>query len=87
MKKVNIIKNNALLLFLINISRYSPSIMSVADLRVVVEENTNRSVGELEAQPVLVRIIDPLGDEERHDVFYSRWIARVIPLHFRHARL
>lgn len=61
--------------------------MSVADLRVVIEENANRSVGELEAQPVLVRVIDPLSDKERHDVLYGRWIARVIPLHFRYARL
>lgn len=61
--------------------------MSVTDLRVVVEENANRPVGELEAQPVLVRVIDPLGDEERYDVLYSRWIARVIPLHLWHARL
>jgi len=60
--------------------------MSVTDLRVVVKENTNRPIGELKAQPVFVRIIDPFGDEEGHDVLYSWWIARVIPLHFRHAR-
>lgn len=60
--------------------------MSVADLRVIVEENANRPVGELEAQSVLVRVVDPLGDEERHNVLYRRWIARIIPLHLRHAR-
>lgn len=68
-------------LFLVDFSRGSPSIVSVANLRIVVEENANRPVRELEAQPVLVRVIDPLGNEERHDVFYGRWIARVIPLH------
>lgn len=61
--------------------------MSVADLCVVVKENADRPVGELEAQSILVRVIDPLGDEERYDILYGRWIARVIPLHLRYARL
>lgn len=61
--------------------------MSVADLCVVVEENADRPVGELEAQSILVRVIDPLGDEERHNILYGRWIARVISLHLRYARL
>ena len=43
----------------------SPSVCGVADARVVIEENTDRSVGELEAEPVLVAVVDPLGDEER----------------------
>lgn len=61
--------------------------MSVADLRVVVKENTDRLVGKLEAQTVFVRVIDPLGDEERHDVLHDRWIARIISFHLRHAGL
>ena len=43
----------------------SPSVCGVADARVVIEENTDRSVGELEAESVLVAVVDPLGDEER----------------------
>lgn len=65
----------------------SPSIVSVTDLRVVIEENADRLVGQLEAQPVLVRVIDPLGDEKRHDVLHDRRIARIVALHLRHAGL
>lgn len=61
--------------------------MSVTDLRVVIEENADRLVGQLEAQPVLVRVIDPLGDEKRHDVLHGRRVARVVALHLSHAGL
>lgn len=73
-------------LIFVDFPRYLPSIVSVADFRVVVEENANRPVGELEAQPVFVGVIDPFGDKEWHDILYSRWITRVIPLHLWHAR-
>lgn len=68
-------------------SRDSPSIVSVTDLRVVIEENTDRLIGQLEAQPVLIRVIDPLGDEKRHDILHGRRVARVVALHLRHAGL
>ena len=42
-----------------------PPITGEADPRAVVEEDTDGSIRQLEAKSVLVRVIDPLGDEER----------------------
>lgn len=51
--------------FITKLNKMSPSVCGVADARVVIEENADRSVGELEAEPVLVAVVDPLRDEER----------------------
>ena len=40
-----------------------PSVSRVTDTRVIIEEDTHRLIGQLEPEPVLVGVVDPLGDE------------------------
>lgn len=48
--------------------------MSVTHLGAVVEQHPDRSIGELKTETVLVRVIDPLCDEERSDSVDEHWI-------------
>ena len=58
------------------------SVRRVADPGVVVEEDANTAVAELEAEAVLVAVVDPLRDE--HRALLARQHARLLPWRHHH---
>ena len=58
------------------------SVSRVADPGVVVEEDADTAVAELEAEAVLVAVVDPLRDE--HRALLARQHARLLPWRHHH---
>ena len=54
---------------------YQPAVWRKEHARGVVEEHTDTPVSELEAEAVLVRVVDPLGDPQRARVGHGRRVG------------
>ena len=57
------------------IKQHLPSIVWVWDPGVIIKEDPDTLVAELEAEPVLVAVVDPLGDEGGGVLWQGRWLT------------